>query len=210
LGTTIEEVEDVIPLDPAGATLSTTVFDALPFAAFVVDDDIRLLAVNTAANRLVSGNAVTELRQRGGEALHCINSAEGCGKSKACADCVIRTSVHYAVSNAQPIRRRAKLEFYEDGSVREMSALVTASPLAYDGRRCALLSIENLTLLFALTDALPICMGCKKVRDDDLWMQIEAYLDDHLDLKFSHGLCPDCASRLYPEYDIQDGNRDLV
>jgi hypothetical protein len=209
LETTVEE-EDVIPFESIGATLSTTVFDALPFAAFIVDDDVRLLAVNAAADRLLRGGAGAQLRQRGGEALHCINSGDGCGKSAACADCVIRTSVDYAVSKGEPIRRRAKLETLEDGGVEEMVALVTASPLAYDGRRCALLCIENLTLLFALTDALPICMGCKKVRDDDLWRQIEGYLDDHVDLKFSHGLCPDCASRLYPEYDTRDPDRDVV
>jgi hypothetical protein len=36
------------------------------------------------------------------------------------------------------------------------------------------------------------------VRDNDLWLQIEGYLDSHLDLKFSHGICPDCAKQLYP------------
>ena len=80
-----------------------------------------------------------------------------------------------------------------------MYALVTASPLDYDGRRSALVCIEDLTLLLSLADALPICMGCKKVRDEGLWMQVEAYLDAHLDLKFSHGLCPECSRRLYPE-----------
>ena len=54
-------------------------------------------------------------------------------------------------------------------------------------------------MLFAMTDALPICMGCRKVRDHDLWLQIELYLDSHPDLKFSHGLCPECAERLYSE-----------
>jgi hypothetical protein len=206
----ITEEDDVIPFEPAGAALSTTVFDSLPFAAFIVDDDVRLLAANSAADRLVRGGAVAELRRRGGEALRCINSGDGCGRSVACADCVLRNAVTFAISRRQPVRRRAKLEFQEDGSVQQMSALITASPLVYDGRRCALLCIENLTLLFALTDALPICMGCKKVRDDDLWLQIEAYLDDHLDLKFSHGLCPDCATRLYPEFDILNGDHDLA
>jgi hypothetical protein len=31
-------------------------------------------------------------------------------------------------------------------------------------------------------------------------MQVEAYLDAHLDLKFSHGLCPECCKRLYPDH----------
>jgi hypothetical protein len=196
---TITQEDAVTSLEPAGAALSTTVFDAFPFPAFVVDDDVRLLAANPAADRLLRGGAVKQLHRRGGEALHCINSGNGCGKSAACSDCVIRNTVTFAISQREPVRRRARLEYDEDGSVQQMYALVTASPLAFDGRPCALMCIENLTLLLSLADVLPICMGCKKVRDEGLWLQIEAYLDTRLDLKFSHGLCPDCLRRLYPD-----------
>jgi hypothetical protein len=48
---------------------------------------------------------------------------------------------------------------------------------------------------------LPICAECKQVRDDrGYWMQIEAYISEHSEAKFSHGLCPDCIRKLYPEY----------
>jgi len=47
---------------------------------------------------------------------------------------------------------------------------------------------------------LPICAGCRKIRNDTgYWQQIECYIEDHTDTKFSHGLCPDCAQELYPE-----------
>jgi phosphoserine phosphatase RsbU/P len=40
---------------------------------------------------------------------------------------------------------------------------------------------------------LPICMYCKKVREDgDYWQEIEAYLHDHTGSDFSHGICPEC------------------
>jgi hypothetical protein len=190
----------VSPLEPAAAAFSSTVFDALPFAAFVADSDVRILATNPAARRLLSGGDVSDRRQRYGEALHCINSSEGCGKSAACTDCVIRGLTTFAISGGEPARGRARLEYHDEGSVQQMYALVTASPLDYNGRRCALVCIENLTLLLSLADAMPICMGCKKVRDEGLWMQVEAYLDAHLDLKFSHGLCPECCKRLYPDH----------
>jgi hypothetical protein len=55
--------------------------------------------------------------------------------------------------------------------------------------------------LKVLTGLLPICARCKKIRDDQgYWNQIEAYIQMHSDAKFSHGICPDCAERLYPEY----------
>jgi DNA-binding NtrC family response regulator len=45
---------------------------------------------------------------------------------------------------------------------------------------------------------LPICASCKKIRDDQgYWTQIETYISEHSDAEFSHGLCPDCAVRLY-------------
>lgn len=48
---------------------------------------------------------------------------------------------------------------------------------------------------------LPICASCKKIRDDKgYWTQVEKYVADHSEAKFSHGICPDCAKKLYPEY----------
>jgi len=48
---------------------------------------------------------------------------------------------------------------------------------------------------------LPICASCKRIRDDKgAWQQLEAYISEHTDSQFSHGLCQECAKRLYPEY----------
>lgn len=51
-----------------------------------------------------------------------------------------------------------------------------------------------------LSGLLPICASCKKIRDDNgYWNQIESYIRDHSEAEFSHGICPDCAKRLYPD-----------
>jgi CheY-like chemotaxis protein len=51
-----------------------------------------------------------------------------------------------------------------------------------------------------LQGILPICSSCRKIRDDEgFWTQVEVYFHDHSDLEFSHGICPDCQDRLYPE-----------
>lgn len=56
-----------------------------------------------------------------------------------------------------------------------------------------------------LRGLLPICASCKKIRDDDgYWHQIESYLRTHADLDFTHGICNDCARRLYPDLDLSD------
>jgi hypothetical protein len=48
---------------------------------------------------------------------------------------------------------------------------------------------------------LPICSNCKKIRDDEgYWQEVESYFGAHSETMFSHGICPDCAKRLYPEF----------
>lgn len=60
---------------------------------------------------------------------------------------------------------------------------------------------EALGNVKTLSGLVPICSSCKKIRDDKgYWNQLEAYLRDHSDAQFSHGICPDCAKRLYPDY----------
>lgn len=59
---------------------------------------------------------------------------------------------------------------------------------------------EALSQVKTLSGLLPICATCKKVRDDHgYWSQIEAYLRTRSDAEFTHGMCPDCIRRLYPE-----------
>jgi two-component system, response regulator PdtaR len=52
-----------------------------------------------------------------------------------------------------------------------------------------------------LSGLLPICSSCKRIRNDDgkSWQHIEDYIANHSDADFTHGICPDCARRLYPE-----------
>lgn len=54
-----------------------------------------------------------------------------------------------------------------------------------------------------LKGIVPICSSCKKIRDDKgYWNQIENYIRAHSEAEFSHGICPDCAKELYPEFDL--------
>jgi len=66
-------------------------------------------------------------------------------------------------------------------------------------------TIEDLQSALAnvklLTGLLPICSSCKKIRDDKgYWNQIESYIKEHSEAEFSHGICPECAEKLYPGY----------
>jgi AmiR/NasT family two-component response regulator len=56
-----------------------------------------------------------------------------------------------------------------------------------------------------LQGILPICSACKKIRDDKgYWNQLEAYFREHSEIGFTHSICPDCAARLYPDFNPYD------
>ncbi len=65
---------------------------------------------------------------------------------------------------------------------------------------------EALENVDQLENLLPICASCKKIRNDEgYWSSVEDYISKHSNIKFSHGICPDCMMKLYPEYydDVQ-------
>jgi nitrate/nitrite-specific signal transduction histidine kinase len=66
--------------------------------------------------------------------------------------------------------------------------------------------IENLTAALeeikTLKGIVPICSGCKKIRDDEgYWNVLEAYIQEHTDASFSHGMCPECMEDFYGKED---------
>ena len=51
-----------------------------------------------------------------------------------------------------------------------------------------------------LQGLLPICAGCKKIRNaQGAWTPLEAYIAERSEADFTHGICPECLDRLYPE-----------
>ena len=60
---------------------------------------------------------------------------------------------------------------------------------------------ETLSQVKTLQGFLPICASCKRIRDDKgYWNQIESYLREHTETEFSHGICPECAEKLYGDF----------
>lgn len=64
---------------------------------------------------------------------------------------------------------------------------------------------EALAKIKTLSGMLPICSSCKKIRDDNgYWNQIEVYIRDHSEAEFTHGICPECFKKLYPDESLED------
>lgn len=59
---------------------------------------------------------------------------------------------------------------------------------------------DALDKIKTLSGLIPICAGCKKIRDDKgYWNHLEEYLEEHSDASFSHGLCPECFKQYFQE-----------
>jgi hypothetical protein len=54
-----------------------------------------------------------------------------------------------------------------------------------------------------LSGLVPICANCKQIRDDKgYWTQVESYIQERSQARFTHGICPACMKKLYPNYNI--------
>lgn len=60
--------------------------------------------------------------------------------------------------------------------------------------------MQLLSEIKQLRGILPICANCKSIRNDEgFWNKLEGYIAEHTEVRFSHGICPDCAKKLYPD-----------
>jgi len=179
-----------------------TLVDAIPTPVFVVDAEVRVHDLNAAALEFCGQAKEAVYQQRGGEVLHCLHSLdvpEGCGKAPFCENCVIRSSVTACLQGQKASRQRMRMELVHGDSRQPMELLITTSPMPDCG--LALLILEDVTELLSLRTLLPICMKCKKIRDDEqYWRDVEDYFHQHMRIDFSHGLCPACVKLFYAEY----------
>ena len=54
---------------------------------------------------------------------------------------------------------------------------------------------------------MPICAHCKKIQDDDgYWNEVEVYMLQHFDASFSHGICPECLAKHYPQLRMRESD----
>ena len=97
----------------------------------------------------------------------------------------------------------------ERGEVKVVGIIcrdITARKQAEEEREQLIAELQDaLDHVKQLSGLLPICASCKKIRDDQgYWQQVEVYVRDHSEAEFTHGICPECAHKMYP--DIFDEN----
>ncbi len=136
--------------------------------------------------------------------------------SKGACDEVDRLDV--AFNNMAEARNKARLELQQhrdnleelvEERTTELTVTNTRLKEEVKERKSAVEQKEKLILelkgamaeIKVLSDFLPICASCKKIRDDKgYWEQIDSYISTHTNTKFSHSICPECTTKLYPDY----------
>jgi len=178
--------------------------DVIPAMFLIVDDDVNIKDTNKTVTEFLNIDKESFLNTRAGEVLNCIHHTdvpEGCGRGPDCKDCIIRNSVNEAIKGDKVTRKQTTFEFLQAQDKKVLHLLVTTAPFSFTGEKLVLLILEDIAEIVKLRKLLPICSSCKKIRDDkNFWNDVEMYFSETGDFDFSHGICPDCMIKLYPEY----------
>lgn len=182
--------------------LLRAVLDAMPLPVFVLDRETHIIDRNEAGARFLEDAGAGPLHRGPGDFLHCIvalSSPGGCGTDASCADCVLRGVIVASIAQSAPVRRRGILQQMTESGPKKLHFFVTAAGIPGPEVQLTLLIFEDVTEFAELRGLVPMCAGCKKIRSDkDFWEQVEHYLARHLEMSFTHGMCPECLDTYYP------------
>jgi PAS domain S-box-containing protein len=184
------------------------IFASLQDAVIVTDPEGLIVDWNPAATAMYGYSREEML----GQTAEILNEPD--------ADASLTSRILTAVSQEQSWT--GDIRFVRKDGSKGVSRTIVAPLLDQEGRATALMGVnrditeqmrasqeredlidqlqEALAHVKTLSGLLPICSSCKRVRDDQgYWHQVESYVRDHSEAEFSHSICPDCATRLYPD-----------
>ena len=194
----------------------------MAYLASIVESCQDAIVGKTLDGKVVSWNS-------GAEALYGYSAAEMIGREISLLVPSDRmndlTELYERVKRGERVERFETVRVRKNGTPVEVSLTISplkdasgkvvgASTVALDISKRKKEEAEWLRLIRELTEALahvktlsgllPICASCKKIRDDQgYWQQVETYISAHSDADFTHGICPDCVKRLYPESQVK-------
>lgn len=184
----------------------TATFDAIPDFVSVHDRSFRIVRANQALADFLELHPRDLIGRTCHEVLH--------GKAEPWLDCphvaalATGTSVTAEVHDpriGRPLLVTCSPLFDEEGTLCgsvHVARDISRQKDAEDERERLIAELQQaLSTVQMLSGILPICAGCKKIRDEvGEWRPLESYIETHSEAEFSHGICPDCARRLYPDY----------
>lgn len=191
----------------------TAVIDALPHPFTVIDADTHILKL--ANNVAYHGKLPEQMTCHGlshQTSLPCSSSDHPCPleRVKSTGLPVLLEHKHYdANGRLRDVEVHGFPIFDDQGKVVQMieySIDISERNRVARERETLIVDLRKaLQKLKTLSGLLPICASCKKIRDDSgYWNNLELFIIEHSNAEFTHGLCPECAQRLYPKLNLNE------
>ncbi|WP_319405737.1 hypothetical protein [uncultured Desulfosarcina sp.] len=186
----------------AGEEYLRSMINAFLSPVLIIDKDLIIHDANIASERILGSDWSLKQKRLCGYAINCIytlNTAGTCGKADACFKCAIRQTSEAFINGTHVFKQIADMSLKYNGKIHEICFIVSCAPFRYQNNNYFILTLEDITELSELHRIVPICSFCHKVRDDsDCWQQVDEYFHKYSTVKFSHGICSDCAKKNYP------------
>lgn len=114
-------------------------------------------------------------------------------------------AVELELKRAKLEKRQKLVSRHKLATGEEKDVELFSGSLVVDSINLLFLVVNDITEQKVLQGILPVCSHCKQIRNDNGgWDQIEEYIQQHSEARFSHGLCPSCAEVHYPSlYEFQ-------
>jgi PAS domain S-box-containing protein len=193
-------------------TFLTAVIDALPHPFIVIDAETHgLKLANVAAyhGKLPEQMTCHELSHQASVPCSSLDHPCPLEKVKATGQPVVLEHKHYDVNGALRDVEVHGFPIFDEGKVVgmiEYSIDITDRNRVAQERETLIADLQKaLQKVKTLSGLLPICSSCRKIRDDTgYWSTLERYISEHSDAEFTHGLCPQCLKRLYPDIKLNE------
>ncbi len=151
-----------------------SLFESIPCGVLIIDGDRRVLAVNNILEQTFGISGAEVMDQRGGEALRCVNAfknPKGCGFAEECITCRVRNTALEALEGNQIHRKKSNLQLLVDEKTRDLQLLISAAPFDHEGKRLAVIILEDMTELNTLRRRLKTDQSFAGIIGRDVKMQ---------------------------------------
>jgi transcriptional regulator with PAS, ATPase and Fis domain len=130
--------------------LASGLLDALPSGILITTEDAKVVRLNNVVERIFGVKNAEVIGKGFGKALCCVNACEQedeCSSAGGCEDCEIRKLALMALYSNQKKKRHVSLQVNLNDHIKDVSMLVCAAPVAFEGERFSILTIEDITNL---------------------------------------------------------------
>jgi PAS domain S-box-containing protein len=177
--------------------------EGVPDAMMVFDDQDRLVDANAAARALLARRAGELIGKNAAEVLAGWPAVIEMLHHRRSGEVFAIDAPHGETTFEARISSLKERTQSAGGCLLVFRDVSEARQAAKERERLIAELQQALAQVKTLSGMLPICAGCKRIRDDaGYWSQIETYISKHSEARFTHGLCPECSKKYFPGIDI--------